>query len=313
MDGAEQQQQLQRPQTRADDLHSGCKQVVIQDLACNIWLEVPQALPSTKYQDHSVLWVRESFAQTARGIRDSDALILMYDLARPRSFQVLCDFCARCEADGVEVAPGTTLPCLVLAVRRSSTTEPTTTTTRSEAEDAVAMELGKRLAKRMNGSFLVCTPRTGEGLDEVIEAAVWPVINARRTLIRESEETVGDAIRSVLTRRRRTRCCLKDNGSAAALVSCCPGPTYADRWLSPQTNTPRNGAPPRWSMRRPVEPMSQPWHDPDFDTESEYGYPKKKRSGSFTTLSSLTVPCPPEYQLSVDLVEPAATNWAPKF
>ncbi|RSL99279.1 hypothetical protein CDV31_012237 [Fusarium ambrosium] len=94
---------------------SACKQTNLRGLACNVWFETPISL--TSHGDGFALSKQELFYWLTRGMRDCDALILVYDLTDPNSFRELCEFCARCELEGVGVAPGSSLPCLVVGAK----------------------------------------------------------------------------------------------------------------------------------------------------------------------------------------------------
>ncbi|KAL6359731.1 hypothetical protein LRP88_07154 [Fusarium phalaenopsidis] len=94
---------------------SACKQTQLRGLTCNVWFETPISL--TSHGDGFALSKQELFYWLTRGMRDCDALILVYDLTDPSSFRELCEFCARCELEGVGVAPGSSLPCLVVGAK----------------------------------------------------------------------------------------------------------------------------------------------------------------------------------------------------
>ncbi|KAL2680544.1 hypothetical protein Neosp_008146 [[Neocosmospora] mangrovei] len=100
------------PFTERDSAH---KQTHLRGLACNVWFETPISL--TSHSDGFALSKQELFYWLTRGMRDCDALILVYDLTDPSSFRELCEFCARCELEGVGVAPGSSLPCLVVGAK----------------------------------------------------------------------------------------------------------------------------------------------------------------------------------------------------
>ncbi|KAH7015578.1 P-loop containing nucleoside triphosphate hydrolase protein [Ilyonectria destructans] len=260
------------------DCNSACKQAHIRGQSCNIWFDTPVSL--TSYGDGYPLSKQEHFSWITRGIRDSDALILAYDLSDARSFQVLCEFCARCELEGVGVAPGTSLPCLIIG-------------TKTDLPNQVHVEDGWRLAKRLGGSFVMCCAKDGQGFSELIEEAVGPVIEARTRLMRESEDNLGEAIRHLMAQTMVRRPSLRKKLS------------FRRREREPELRRPVTrarctGAPPRWTMRRLISPP--PW--------AISGGASSDSDESDTTLVEL---CPPEYQLPVDLVEPAATGWAPKF
>ena len=204
---------------------------------------------------------QDLFASTARGLWDCDALILVYDLTNEKSFQAICKFCRRCELENVSVAPGKTLPCLVVG-------------TKYDRRNHCHVEDGYKLAKRLGGKFIQVSSRTGEGLDGLLEEAAGPVIDARIRLMQECEETLGDAIRRLMA-------------WTAKLTKKRPE-------MRPELAK-ADGAPPRWTMRPIIEPT---WQVPSRSSES-----------SETSLP----PCPPEYQIPVDYVEPAATDWAPRF
>lgn len=260
------------------DCNSACKQAHIRGQSCNIWFDTPVSL--TSYGEGYPLSKQEHFSWITRGIRDRDALILAYDLSDARSFQVLCEFCARCELEGVGVAPGTSLPCLIIG-------------TKTDLPNQVHVEDGWRLAKRLGGSFVMCCAKDGQGFSELIEEAVGPVIEARTRLMRESEDNLGEAIRHLTAQTMVRRPSLRKKLS------------FRRRGREPELRRPVTrarctGAPPRWTMRRLISPP--PW--------AISGGASSDSDESDTTLVEL---CPPEYQLPVDLVEPAATGWAPKF
>lgn len=204
---------------------------------------------------------QDLFALTARGLWDCDALILVYDLTNEKSFQALCKFCRRCELENVSIAPGKTLPCVVVG-------------TKCDRRNLFHLEDGHKLAKKLGAKFVPVSSRTGEGLGRLLDEVVGPVIDTRINLMKECEETLGEAIRRLMawtTRRSKIR----------------PEPR-------PELMK-AHGAPPQWTMR----PISDPiWQAP--------GRPSESSEASLP-------PCPPEFQLSVDLVEPASTDWAPKF
>ncbi|RMJ15269.1 hypothetical protein CDV36_005054 [Fusarium kuroshium] len=152
---------------------SACKQTNLRGLACNVWFETPISL--TSHGDGFALSKQELFYWLTRGMRDCDALILVYDLTDPSSFRELCEFCARCELEGVGVAPGSSLPCLVVGAK-------------ADLPNQEHVHDGERLAKRLGGRFVTCSSQTGEGFPELMEAAIGPVVDARTTLIQESED-----------------------------------------------------------------------------------------------------------------------------
>ncbi|KAK7398413.1 Ras-like protein member 10B [Neonectria punicea] len=262
------------------DCNSGCRRVDIRGQSCNVWFDTPVSL--TSYGDGYPLSEQEHFAWLTRGIRDSDALILAYDLSDPRSFQLLCEFCARCELAGVGVGPGTTLPCLVVG-------------TKADLPNQSHVDDGWRLARRLGGSFVVCSARDGLGFAELVEEAVRPVVEARTRLMRESEETLGEAVRHLMAQTPGRRPSLRRKLSAR--VGRRGGEMEGRRLVTRARCT---GAAPRWTMRALISPP--PWV-------------VSRVAGSKLGESEVTLlePCPLEYQLSVDLVEPAATDWAPKF
>lgn len=243
--------------------------------------------------------------------------MLAYDVSSPKSFQDLIEFCARCELGGVGIAPGTSLPCLVVGLKGDLAGE-------VQAED------GWRLARRLGGRFMTCSAKTGEGFPEIVEAAVTPVIDARTRLIRESEETLGAAVRELLLsgrlRRRRRRLLLRrimpsPTTTLRKKLSVCARrtPTEARRpppQPQPQPSQPSqppsrawrcSGAPPRWTMRELVSPPPLRigrGAGPSSGSGSESGD---------SDAATLVDPCPPEFQLPADLLEPASTGWEPEF
>ncbi|KAF4995964.1 hypothetical protein FDECE_12625 [Fusarium decemcellulare] len=263
------------------DRDNGCKQINVQGLTCNVWFEIPSSL--TAHGRGYALTKQELFLWLTRGMRDCDALILVYDLTDSKSFQALCKFCARCEIERVGVAPGISLPCLIVG-------------TKADQPNQMHLKDGQRLAERLGGRFMTCSSLTGRGFEDLVDVAIDPVVNARTRLMHESEDVLGQAIRSLLAwaggkrmglrkrlskKRKRTHDD-DDDGPPATRVKC-------------------TGAPPRWTMRNLINlPLCQS-HQRDTGFESE---------GSDISIQS---PCPPEYQLSVDIVEPATTDWAPRF
>ncbi|KAH7145676.1 P-loop containing nucleoside triphosphate hydrolase protein [Dactylonectria estremocensis] len=258
--------------------NSGCRQARIRGQPCSIWFDTPVSL--TSHGEGYPLGPREHFSWLTRGIRDSDALILAYDVADPRSFQALCEFCARCELEGVGVAPGASLPCLVVG-------------TKADRPSRVRVEDGQRLADRLGGGFVVCSAKDGRGFAELIEEAVGPVIEARTRLMRESEETLGVAIRHLMAGATARRPSLRKKLSVRRRAK-------DPEVRRPVTRARCTGAPPRWTMRRLLRPP--PW-----------GVTAGPGSESDESEVTLVEACPLEFQLPVDLVEPAATDWAPKF
>ncbi|KAJ3462048.1 hypothetical protein MRS44_010601 [Fusarium solani] len=256
---------------------SACKQTNLRGLTCNVWFETPTSL--TSHGGGFALSKQELFYWLTRGMRDCDALILVYDLTDPSSFRELCEFCARCELEGVGVAPGSSLPCLVVG-------------TKADLPNQEHVHDGERLAKRLGGRFVTCSSRTGEGFPELMEAAIGPVVDARTALIQESEDMLGQAIRALLAWAGEKRTGLRKRLSKRKRASELRRPVSRPRCT---------GAPPRWTMRSLISlPLCQSLQGmSSFDSENSE--------------ASLLVPCPPEWQLSVDLVEPAATDWAPRF
>ncbi|KAH6897363.1 P-loop containing nucleoside triphosphate hydrolase protein [Thelonectria olida] len=276
------------------DCNSGCKQTRIRGQSCKIWFDTPVSL--TSHGEGFPLSKQEHFAWLTRGIRDCDALILAYDLSNPKSFQDLIEFCARCELGGVGIAPGTSLPCLVVGLK-------------SDLPGQIHVEDGWRLARRLGGRFMTCSAKTGQGFPEIVEAAVTPVIDARTRLIRESEETLGSAIRQLLLSctssssssdwRRRSSLTLRTKLSMRPRRT----PTEARRPLSRARRC--SGAPPRWTMRELVSP-------PPLWLDCRRSAAASDSGDSEATLVAVE-PCPPEFQLPVDLLEPASTDWGPQF
>lgn len=152
--------------------------------------------------------------------------------------------------------------------------------TKCDRPNQVHVEDGYKLAKKLGTIFIQVSSRTGEGCYGLIEEAVNPVIDARVQLMHESEATLGESVRALMAwmeRRRLKKRREIDHRRPTSKALC-------------------NGAPPRWTMRD--LPSLPRWNS--FDRLSD-------------SSSEAVVPCPPEFQLSVDLVEPAATDWAPKF
>ncbi|KAI5457434.1 P-loop containing nucleoside triphosphate hydrolase protein [Mariannaea sp. PMI_226] len=279
------------------DCNSGCKQGRIRGQTCKVWFDTPVSL--TSYGEGYPLSKQENFAWITRGIRDCDALILAYDLSNPKTFQDLIEFCARCELGGVGITPGTSLPCLVVGLK-SDLAGPHSPQLGGDAENSD----GWRLARRLGGRFVACSAKTGQGISEIVEAAVGPVIEARIRLIRESEETLGAAIRSLLVSRAALEpplCHLKKKLSVRRRRTQSEVPRPVSR--PPPAAAPRcSGAPPRWTMRELVSPP--PWI-------GSAGAESESRDSQATIV--VFEPCPPEFQLPVDLLEPPSTDWAPKF
>ncbi|CAM1509428.1 Fc.00g031670.m01.CDS01 [Cosmosporella sp. VM-42] len=254
--------------------HSGCRQTRIRNLPCKLWFDVPKSL--TSFGEGTHLSKQGLFAMTARGLRDCDALILVYDLTNEKSFQAICKFCRRCELEGVAVAPGKSLPCLIVG-------------TKCDRPNQVHVEDGYKLAKKLGGQFIQVSSRTGEGFGGIVEEVVDPVLDARIKLMQESEETLGEAIRTLMARTSVRKVRIKKLAKKEM------------EQRRPVSRARCNGAPPRWTMRPTIN--SLPWQPSATSRPSD----------SDSSDASLLVPCPPEYLLSVDLVEPAATDWAPKF
>ncbi|KAM5362157.1 hypothetical protein ACJZ2D_012679 [Fusarium nematophilum] len=91
---------------------SGCRQTSIRGLTCNVWFEIPISL--TSHGDGHALTEEELFFWLTHGMRDCDALMLVYDLTDAKSFELLCEFCARCVYQDVGIA---SLPCLVVGTK----------------------------------------------------------------------------------------------------------------------------------------------------------------------------------------------------
>ncbi|KAM5350452.1 hypothetical protein ACJ41O_006957 [Fusarium nematophilum] len=257
---------------------SGCRQTSIRGLTCNVWFEIPISL--TSHGDGHALTEEELFFWLTHGMRDCDALMLVYDLTDAKSFELLCEFCARCVYQDVGIA---SLPCLVVG-------------TKCDLPDQVHVYDGERLARRLGGRFVTCSSRTGSGIPGLVEAAVGPVADARTSLMRESEDALGEAVRTLMTWAGGKRM----NGLTAMTALLRWKRAAAASLPRPMSRATCTGAPPWWTMRTLSSlPLRR----------SVQGLLGFEPQGSDATLE----PCPPEYQLSMDLLEPATRDWAPKF
>ncbi|KPM34205.1 hypothetical protein AK830_g12368 [Neonectria ditissima] len=166
--------------TSLNATNSGRRRIETRGQSCDIYFDIPVSLDEQKH------------------IAQLDALVLVFDLSDPRSFQVLCAFCARCELAGVELGP-----CLIVGTK-ADLVEP-----RSQAVDDAW-----RLARRLGGSFVACSARDGSGIEALAEEVVQSVVEARKRLVRESEETLGEAVRRLMAQTPGRRPSLRRRLSA---------------------------------------------------------------------------------------------------
>ncbi|KAF7562150.1 hypothetical protein G7046_g1976 [Stylonectria norvegica] len=269
---------LDRTGVHPMDPDVGYREEEMRRLPCSVWFDTPPSL--TSYGAGCIFTKTELFTIVSRGLRECDALVLVYDVSDPRSFQVLCEFCTRCEREGISVAPGVGLPCLIVG-------------NKTDLASRVPVEEAERLARRIGGKAITCSALFGVDSLSLLQQVVDPVIDARVQLMHESEEVLGESIRALISWASKQRSHMKRQLSARTPKGRRPTPST--RYVPPWERL--RGAPPRWTMRQIRSPPELPPAHKLGDSETEVNVP---------------VRCPSEYQLPVGLVEPAATEW-PRF
>jgi len=137
-------------------------------------------------------WALEELSALKASLKRVDALLFVYDIGDPKSFEKMKDIYENVVAT---LGEGVHVPVGVVAAKSDMM--------RKEKWQVEAEE-GREFASRLGGVFAVCSAKEGEGVEDAVERPVTVAVEGKMKLLREREERHQERMEMCQERGRKS-------------------------------------------------------------------------------------------------------------